>query len=305
MDESTEKLLRLLGAQTGVEVPRPLTHTQRAMPGVGVRLNVYLWGAAEAPPLLFLHGGCLTARSWDLCCASQSIYNQCVAVDLRGHGDSDWAPDGDYRLDTFAADIEQVIDTVCISPPVLVGSSLGGLVALCLATRQRVEIAGVVAVEAGLVTYPAALQSILDFVRVGSAPDTFEGFVARALAFNHRRRRDILEQTVGYNLRRTGDGAFTWKWDPDRVSAAGLARLAEEQRHLADDLGEVDVPVLVVRGADSRMLPARDADELAARLPLARVEAVPHAGHAVHGDNPRDFLAAVRPFVAECERPRT
>ena len=93
----------------------------------GVRIAADRHGDPAARAVVFLHGGGQTRRSWGRAAATVARRGwQAVTVDMRGHGESDWSPDGDYRVSSFAADVREILDQ--LPPrPVLVGASLGGL----------------------------------------------------------------------------------------------------------------------------------------------------------------------------------
>jgi esterase len=99
----------------------------------GLRLHYLDWGRSGAPPLLFLHGGCLTAHTWDLVCLTLRADFHCLALDQRGHGDSEWSPVLDYSPDAHVRDIRGLIELLGLERPILVGHSLGGLNAMILA----------------------------------------------------------------------------------------------------------------------------------------------------------------------------
>src|ERR1700736_3933590 len=96
------------------------------LPGSGLRLVADVVGAQDAPTLLFMHGSGQTRQSWGRALeeAAKRGY-RALSLDLRGHGDSDWSPDGKYALDSFAADIRQAIMHLGVQP-IVVGASLGG-----------------------------------------------------------------------------------------------------------------------------------------------------------------------------------
>src|SRR5207237_1043758 len=97
--------LALAARVAGIELGEVALPTEHDVQVNGLRLHYVDWGAANGMPLLFLHGGGLTCRTWDLLCLSLRERYQCLALDLRGHGDSEWAADGDYDVDAIAADV--------------------------------------------------------------------------------------------------------------------------------------------------------------------------------------------------------
>jgi esterase len=136
--------LRLATGIAGLEVALVLPAEHDVVVG-GLRLHYLDWGSARKPPLLFLHGGCLTSHTWDLVCLALRKEFRCLALDLRGHGDSEWSPTVDYGPDAHVRDIRGLIEQLDLDRPVLIGQSLGGLNAMSYAAqaahRRRPDVA--------------------------------------------------------------------------------------------------------------------------------------------------------------------
>lgn len=274
------------------DVPVPVERTVRVN---GVRLRVLDWGAPDAPPLLFLHGGGLHAHSWDLVCAALAPQYRCLAIDLRGHGDSDWAPDGDYRVATFAADVAEAWRQLRHDrrAPAVIGSSFGGVAALHAVEHGWLTPSVLVLVDITPDLNIERSHHIRAFTEPVELP-TVEAFVERARAYNSRRPEELLRHSLRQNLREVPGGGWTWKYDPARMADADFAAMAEEHAALWDGLGRVTCPTVVVHGERSRIVTAAEAETFAAALPHGRAVHVAQAGHTVHGDNPRAFLAVLR-----------
>src|SRR5882724_1991126 len=120
---------------------------QLTLPGSGLRLVADIAGPANAPTLLFLHGSGQTRQSWGgaLTEAGKRGY-RAISLDLRGHGDSDWSPDGNYALDSFAADVRQAIEYLG-GEPLLVGASLGGIIGLLICAAPLPPVRALVLVD--------------------------------------------------------------------------------------------------------------------------------------------------------------
>jgi pimeloyl-ACP methyl ester carboxylesterase len=266
-----------------------------ALNGLGFR---YLdWGTSSKPPILFLHGGALTAHTWDLCCLALRDDYHCLALDQRGHGDSDWAPDADYSIAAQRQDIEAFAAAVGLDRFVLVGMSMGAINALAYAIEHAPRLRALVLIDAGPEVRRRGSRRIRDFVNGGAEPETLEAIIARALAFNPRRDPQVLRRSLMHNLRRGDDGNWVWKYDRRRFQAMGNEHHAAERRRLADGLARVACPTLVVRGGESDVFHDEDAKRLAAALPDGRWVKIPQAGHTVQGDNPKDLVAALRDFL--------
>src|SRR5881227_3018656 len=98
-----------------------------------MRLHYLDWGNKHLPPILFLHGGALTAHTWDLVCLALRDEFHCIALDQRGHGDTDWAPDADYSIAAQREDVKGFVDTLGLDRFILAGMSMGAINALAFA----------------------------------------------------------------------------------------------------------------------------------------------------------------------------
>src|SRR3974377_226963 len=118
-----------------------------AVSGLGFR---YLdWGTKGQRPILFLHGGALTAHTWDLCCLALRGEFHCVALDQRGHGDSDWAPDADYSIGAQREEIRGFADRLGLDRFALVGQSMGAINGLAFAVAHPERLSALVMIDAG------------------------------------------------------------------------------------------------------------------------------------------------------------
>jgi pimeloyl-ACP methyl ester carboxylesterase len=276
------------------EVVLPEQHRITAN-GLGFR---YLdWGTKGKRPILFLHGGALTAHTWDLCCLALRDDYHCMALDQRGHGDSDWAPDADYSISAQREDVKGFAEAIGLDQFVLVGMSLGAINGLAYAIAYPETLSALVLIDAGPNVRRPGSRRIRDFVNGGAEPESLEAIIERALAFNPRRDPTILRRSLMHNLRQQTDGTWIWKYDRRRFQQMGGDQHAAERRGLADGLARVTCPTLVVRGGESDVFHDEDAERLAAGLPNGRWVKIPKAGHTVQGDNPKDLAAALRDFL--------
>lgn len=170
------------------------------------------WGGPSNSFVLFIHGGALTARTWDLVCLALRGRYRCLAVDLRGHGESDWAPDTDYRLETYAADLKELLGHLELDGPVLVGMSLGGQTAL-LAAGDDPSLRGLALIDVGPAPDPEEAAKIVRSISEPEEFPTIEDAVRRAVVLNPRRIPETLRDSLRHNLRSLVDGSLTWKYD--------------------------------------------------------------------------------------------
>jgi pimeloyl-ACP methyl ester carboxylesterase len=277
----------------------------------GVRLVGDQRGMAEAPAVLLLHGGGQTRHAWTETATTLAARGwRVIALDLRGHGESDWAPDGSYEITDFASDVVTVVDSLSASPFV-VGASLGGIAALAaqgLVDRQL--YAGVVLVDVAPRLEPAGIGRIVGFMT--AYPDGFasldEAASVIASYLPHRQRPTDLGG-LRKTLRQCDDGRWRWRWDVrfltgKRDLAGGdpgalRQRAGQIQRDLSVAARQLQVPTLLIRGALSDVVSDEGARELLDVVPRARYVDVADASHMVAGDRNDAFTATVIEFLEE------
>jgi pimeloyl-ACP methyl ester carboxylesterase len=289
--------LRLAAKIAGIEADPIVLPEERELVVRGLTLHYLDWGTCGRPPILFLHGGGLTAHTWDLVCLAFRHSYRCLALDQRGHGESAWPQDGDYGMEAFVADIEALVEQLQLHLPVLVGQSLGAVNALSYATRHADELTALVVVDAGPQVRWEDGQRIRDFISATAEPQSLEEFVERAQAFNPRRDPRLLRRSLLHNLRRLPDGRLVRKSDP-RLLAAFRASFSERLNRLDQAIDAITCPTLVLRGAQSEVYSDQQAERLAQRLCHGSWKRIEGAGHTIQGDNPRALSDAIEGFLA-------
>jgi peroxiredoxin len=271
----------------------------------GIRIAADRLGDPHAPAVVFLHGGGQTRRSWGRAAAAVATRGwQAITIDLRGHGESDWSEDGDYRVTSFANDVLEVIRQ--LPPrPVLVGASLGGFTAMLLAGElSPATVGAVVLVDIVPNMDPSGATRIHEFMvdRVVSGFDSLDEVADMIQEYNPHRRRPTDLDGLRTNLR-LRDGRWYWHWDPkfiDGTSALPPIEVTEIDRlHAAvDTILRNGVPMLLVRGQMSDLVTKERADEFLSRFPQIDFVDVGGAGHMVAGDRNDVFAEAVVEFIA-------
>lgn len=257
---------------------------------------------SDRPPVLLLHGGGQTRHSWSGT-AGQLAARGYVAwtMDLRGHGDSDWASDGDYTTEAMVEDL----DAVCAEigrPPVLVGASMGGMVGLVSEGSLRPgRLRALVLVDIATQLEQAGVERIVGFM--SAAPDGFATLDEAAdaiAAYRPNRPRPSNLDGLRKNLRRGDDGRWRWHWDP-----AFLSGKSRDGRSDVDTLGDaarnLALPTLLVRGRMSDMLSLEGVAAFREQCPHARFIDIADAGHMVVGDRNDAFTDAVVDFVDQLD----
>ena len=273
----------------------------------GLLLTGEVEGPADGPPVLLLHGGGQTRHSWSgtLRTLAEQGWRAC-GLDLRGHGDSQWAPDGDYTLDAFAADIRCAASTFS-EPPALVGASLGGLASLVAIADQPVQCelaSSLVLVDVAHRLEEKGRDRIGAFMTGHTGGfASLEAAADAVAAYNPTRPRPADLSGLRKNLRQRKDGRWYWHWDPRFIQ--GSFGSADETRtsmvapgRLHDAAASLAVPTMLVRGRSSDLLSEAGAHEFLELVPHAEFADVAGAGHMVAGDRNEIFNQAVLGFLA-------
>jgi esterase len=296
--EEYHEHLKATSVRAGLSFDEVVLPSEKTVGIGGLRFRYLDWGNEGLQPILFLHGGALTAHTWDLCCLALREEFHCLALDQRGHGDTDWAPDADYSITAQREDVRGFVDKLGLHRFVLAGMSMGAINALAFAIHYPEKLSHLVIIDAGPEIRRPGSRRIRDFVNGGANPETLDAIIERALAFNPRRDPKILRRSLMHNLRQQADGNWVWKYDRKRFQQMDRDVHTAERRALAEGLAKVTVPTLVVRGAESDVFHEEDAERLVQRLPDGRYVTIPRAGHTVQGDNPKDLAEALREFLS-------
>lgn len=269
----------------------PHVKRRRVEVGGGRALSALVWG--EGTPLLaLLHGGAQNGHTWDTVALALDL--PLVAIDLPGHGRSDWRDDHDYSPTAMTDDVAAAIATLAPEAAAVVGMSLGGLTALNVTNRHPDLVRRLVLVDVTPGTDHAKAEPIVAFI---SGPESFADFdemLERTVAFNPTRSVASLRRGVLHNACEADDGKWTWRYDPTRNWSMATG---PDFASLWGAVDRVDVPLLLVRGGLSGVVGEEDVAELRRRRPEARVVVVDGAGHSVQGDRPLQLAELLRAEV--------
>jgi pimeloyl-ACP methyl ester carboxylesterase len=277
----------------------PSSLTTRTFAGYGgVNLVGDVGGDPRGEPIILLHGGGQTRHSWGraaLELAARGYY--VAAIDLRGHGDSDWAPDANYSIDAQVGDLRAVIGQMP-RPPVLIGASMGGLISLSAAGEaHEPAVRALVLVDVTPKVDPDGRSRIIGFMR--DRPDGFESVeeAANAIAayLPHRPRPKDLSG-LHRNLRLRPDGRWYWHWDP-RLFATFEPDPEAAVLHYTAAARNIHAPTLLVRGAKSELVTPESIAHLREAIPHAEYVDVMDAAHMIAGDRNDAFNAVVLEFL--------
>lgn len=276
----------------------------------GLKLRASRYGEETAPPVLLLHGGGQTRHAWSDTATALAGSGYCaITLDARGHGDSDWCSEGDYRAQTLAADLNAVIRSLP-ARPIIVGASMGGLTAmLTLGEDAALDCAALVLVDVAPRLERQGVRRIIEFMRRHQDGfETLEQVRDAIAAYNPHRSPPEDLSGLRKNLRQRDDGRFYWHWDPAFLNHANMPTDNEgmfERARLEKAAGQLKMPVLLIRGYQSDVLSDQGARDLLTLVPHARYVVLDQAGHMVAGDRNSIFTEAVLNFLNDLPPPST
>ncbi|MDE2687376.1 MAG: alpha/beta hydrolase [Chloroflexota bacterium] len=265
----------------------------------GLRFHYLEWGNPDNPPMLLLHGFAQTCHSWDFVALGFSDDYHVIVLDQRGHGDSDWAPDGDYSPETQQKDISAVVDALGLEGFVLMGLSMGGRNSFTYAANNPGKVKALVIVDAAPQNMTQGTDNIRNFVQQDDELESVDAFVDRVLQFNPRRDRQQVRGSILHNLKELPNGNWTWKYDRAlRRPGRRMGSDPDTEQRLWGYIRSLQCPTLLVRGGASDIVALDTADRMHQAIPNSRLATIEGAGHLVMGDSPSGFQNAVTEFIA-------
>lgn len=283
-------------------LPSPATEARsRQIEVDGLRLHVATWeGPATARPAMLLHGGMAHARWWEALAPHIAAFCRPFALDRRGHGESDWDEVSRYGWERDLLDIELAMRELDPGPWLLAGHSQGGLLAVDVALRARVRLAGLILFDIPLEPRTGRLVRLgrafrrMPQIEYGTREEALRRF--QPFPADHRIPPDRLRRLAEASFRPTEEGGYTsrFHWKRFQADADGdrhpLARFSARLR-------ELRVPTLVLRGEESTILSRADFREMVGRIPRAVGEEIAGATHNLHVEQPVRTASAIERFL--------
>jgi pimeloyl-ACP methyl ester carboxylesterase len=273
-----------------------------------LKLQFWDWGKDGKPPLLLVHGGLDHARNWDWVARALREDFHVYAADLRGHGNSAWAPGALYSIAEHILDLSALADVINDFPVYLIGHSLGGIIALLYSgiypdrVRKVVSIEGFGLPPAHRVHRPAS-QRMRDWIenvrkteqREPRTYPSLDAAAARMREANPHLTDEVARHLTLHGTNWNADGSLIWKFDN---YARGFPPYGQSLDDLREIVGRITCPALLFSGEESWM-PDPEADGRISAIKNYRLVRVPKAGHWVHHDQLQIFLDETRRFLLE------
>ncbi len=261
----------------------------------GVVLHLRDSGQSNLRPCLFIHGFGDNGYFWDGVISLFSGVYRILILDLRGHGDSTWGPGHRYAIDAYLTDVIDVINSLCLREIVLIGHSLGGRLALDIASRYPALVAKLVLVDYSPEVDPEVSQLVLTSISEGiRAFPSEDHYIAEFLGTRPLTPPGFTQYLARHSLRRLAGGWFEAKTDP--------AIVFQQERDEVDGivwrmLEGLQCPTLIIRGIASAILSSIVAERMVRCMPRAQLHVVARAGHSVMSDNPEGCAVAINSFL--------
>ena len=284
-------VLLLAVAPVAAQAPAPTGDGRFVTVGDGRRLHYLDWGNETAPPLLLLHGIDRNAHTFDHVARRFTDRYHVIAVDLRGHGNSDWHPQARYLVEDHVDDLERLVRTLGLRHITLWGNSTGGRVVQVFAGLHSELVSAVIAEDVG----PERPRSIADAYarRVKQEENGWastDELLAQMRAATQPLPDAVLEPYVRYGTTRRADGRIVWKRDPNLVKGFVETELWRYVR-------QIKAPIIYVLGGRSTIVPPATQAELKKVLPQVRIVTMPGLGHYPSDEKPDEFVRIVDDFL--------
>ncbi len=276
--------------------PPTVARVDTTVDGLGV--SALVWGD-EPAELVLLHGGAQNAHTWDT--VALALDRPLVAIDLPGHGHSDWRPDKDYVPQVMAGVVARVVDQIAPNTSAVIGMSMGGLTAVCLAADRPdlVRRLGIVDVTPG--TDHAKAEPIVSFVDGPEYFESFEQILERTIEHNPTRSESSLRRGILHNACELEDGRWSWRYDPMR----GWKAEGKEMPDFAplwDKVAEVQAAIDLWQGGAWSVVSDEDIAKFLELQPQTRHTVVADAGHSIQGDQPVRLAELIEDLLARPQR---
>jgi len=271
----------------------PAPSTSRYVEANGLKLHYLDYGTPGRPVMLCVHGGAAHAHWFDFVAGAYAEDYHVLSIDLRGHGESEWASPPSYLYGDYAADLDAVVRQLDLRDFVLVGHSMGGIVSLLYAATYPGRVEKLVIVDSMLHLPPERIAKLRD---VGSKPGSNyasqEELVARyRLRPGHSvAAPEVVRHIATHSGKQLDDG--TWKLKFDRAVYA-----TREDHDGRPCWSRITIPALLMRGSHSERITPEVYADARSRCPQLELAEAPDTYHHVMLDNPAGFVEAMRPFL--------
>jgi len=260
----------------------------------GLTLNCLDYGGEGKRPLLFIHGGSAHAHWWDFVAPAFCGDFHVLALDQRGHGESEWADEWAYGSRHYVSDLDQVIDQWGFGAPVLIGHSMGAHNVLVYASEHSEKLRAMVVIDSPADYSEYAVEFLKTYAdkpprRFESLEQAISNF--KVLPRETMAKKEVLDHIARHTYKRLDDGAWTHKLD--------RRTLSRDPSRVWDALGRIACPSLIVKISKSPVLERENAKKMVAALPNGRLVEIDDSYHHAMLDNPVAVIAVLSDFFKD------
>jgi esterase len=257
----------------------------------GLRLHYLDWGADGKQPFIMLHGIGRIAHSFDHIAPKFNQNYHVIAIDMRGHGDSAWSPEGAYLVEDYAKDLAAFIAQLNLRNVVLLGNSTGGRVVQVYAGTHPERIAKLIVEDVG----PERTNEIASgFARRVQQEEngwaSEDELVASLMRAGSTVSEDLQRNYAHFGSKRRADGRIVWKRDPNLVKGFIPTELWTQVLNIR-------CPTIYILGGASSIVPPDTQQKLRENLPAVQIVTMPKLGHYPHQEAPREYIRIVQAFL--------
>jgi pimeloyl-ACP methyl ester carboxylesterase len=263
----------------------------------GLKIHCLEWGDPSSPTLIALHGLRGHGHSWDSFSEPMSSAYHILALDQRGRGDSDWAPDGQYTSEAYVKDLEGFCEALQLRHFILMGHSMGGRNSMVFAARHPSMVNRLIIVDIGPEGDPRGTARIKrEIVAAQEEYPSFEELFEAQQQGNPLLSPEMLRRRLTYQTKTLPNGKIGWRYDVE-IRRQWREDRRPSQEELWPAIATIPCPTLIVRGMETDVLPLQVAQRMLQVMPKAQLAQVERAAHMVMEENPEGFLQVVRDFL--------
>lgn len=256
-------------------------------------LHYLEWGPARATPLVLLHHVGSQAHAWDQFAGRMAAGYRVLALDMRGHGDSQWAGLGNYTTEHYASDVAALVQHLKLARVIILGGSLGGRVAMVYAALHPKNVAALIMEDVGVVRPREIAQGFAERVAAGDPElDTVEEWAENLRGTNQRTPVEFFLHNARHATKGLPNGKLGLKRDP-------LIQRDFVPLELWNYMEKVQAPLLLLLGSESTIVSSEQRDRMVGMVADGTAMTIQGAGHIIVHDKPEEFERAVRRFLAE------
>jgi esterase len=259
----------------------------------GLRIHYLDWGSDGKTPFIMLHGISRVAHQFDHIAPDFRNDYHVMAIDMRGHGDSAWSPEGAYLVEDYVKDLEAFVEQLKLRNLVLLGNSTGGRVVQVYAGLHPDRVARLIAEDVGPERPNEIASAFTRQVQQEANGWASENELLASLEkSNSRVPEEILRSYAHFGTKQRDDGRIVWKRDPNLAKGFIATELWRFVR-------QIQCPTIYILGGASRIVPPETQQQLKQTLSNVRIVVMPGLGHYPDQESTQDFLRIVQSFLRE------